>query len=112
MSHFARIFPLLFALIAVGAMAPACDCDGDNFGDEDIDVECSCSGFAHAVFEDCSGQVRVDDEYLSADEVAQSCTQGLEDGGDDADTFRCYIEAACEAENCDQFASRLDLCGY
>ncbi|MCZ7586783.1 MAG: hypothetical protein M5R36_27510 [Deltaproteobacteria bacterium] len=109
MNRHAYVFLAAFAVAS--AMLPGCTCAPRDGWDDALDVACDCGGLTKLIYTECSGEVFTpEDEAVTADRFAASCLEAVNDGGEAADKYRCYIEAACEADDCEEAAERMRLC--
>ena len=95
------------ALIGCGANNSSGD---DDLYDAPVDVDCSCDGLTKMIYDECNGNILSETATMTSVEFTQSCLEAIANGGDDASTYKCYIGAACSANNCEDGAKFLNLC--
>ncbi len=105
---------LVLCLLALPVVLSNCVCLDDGYHKDDDffddDATCDCGGLARAIYHECSGAILIDGAELREGIFVQVCFTALEQDTEDADDYYCYIEALCDADDCDDFARQLELC--
>ena len=82
--------------------------DESVFDDEDVD--CDCGGLGEALYRECSGAILLNGIEVDEDVFVQSCYDAMDNDTSETDAYYCYINSFCGADDCEEFAKRLELC--